>query len=80
MIIKIQQNYYYYHGPRVACWYLLPPSHNIKDLKFLIAMFDHSSYLKNFKIIIYFFTYFIIQSTLSTTFRFLYLHKFKQYK
>ena len=34
--------------------YILPPSHNIKDFKFLLATFDHSSYLKKFEIIIYF--------------------------
>jgi hypothetical protein len=33
---------------------VLPPSHNIRDFEFLLAMFDYSSYLKNFKIIIYF--------------------------
>ena len=48
----------------------------VKDFEFLFALFDHTFYLKNFGIIIYFFTYFIIQSILSTTFRFLYLHKF----
>ncbi len=56
---------------------LLPPFHNIRDFEFLLELFDHSSYSKKFGIIIYFFvTYFTIQSTLSTTFRFLYLHKF----
>ena len=29
-------------------------SHNIRDFDFLIALFDHSSYSKNFEIIIYF--------------------------
>ena len=33
---------------------LLPPSHNIRDFEFLFATFDHSSYSKFFKIIIYF--------------------------
>ena len=32
-----------------------PPSHNIRDFKFLFALFDYSSYSKNFRIIIYFF-------------------------
>jgi hypothetical protein len=56
---------------------LLPLSHNIRDFELLFALFDHSSYSKKFRIIFFFFvTYFIKQNTLSTTFRFLYLHKF----
>ena len=46
---------------------LLPPSHNIRDFKFLFALFDHSSYSKILKLLFIFLTYFIIQSTLSTT-------------
>ena len=58
---------------------VIPPSHNIWDFEFLFATFDHSSYSKNFKIIIYFICdllyYLIIYSTLSTIFCFLYLQK-----
>ena len=60
----------------VQSYLLLPLSPNISDFDILIALFDHSSYLKKlellFSLVV---TYFIIQSTLSTTFRFLYLHK-----
>lgn len=45
------------------------------DFKLLFILLDHSSYFKNVEIIL-FFTYFIIQITLRTTFRFLYLNKF----
>ena len=33
---------------------IVPLSYNIRDFKILLVMFDHSSYSKNFKIIIYF--------------------------
>lgn len=33
---------------------LFPPSHNIRNFEFLLATFDHSSYLKKIRIIIYF--------------------------
>ncbi len=57
-------------------FYMLPPSPNIKDFDILFALFDHSSYLKFFwNYYLFFVTYFIIQSTLSTTIRFLYLQK-----
>ncbi len=36
------------------CSLLLPPSYNIRDFDFLLVLFDHSSYSKNFEIIIYF--------------------------
>ena len=36
---------------------LLPPSHNTRDFKFLLVMFDHLSYLIFFEIIIYFICY-----------------------
>ena len=56
---------------------LLPPSSNIRDFDILLALFDHSSYFKKLELLfILFVTYFIIQSTLSITFYFLYLHKF----
>ena len=56
---------------------LLPLFPNIGDFNILLALFDHSSYSKkNLELLFTFLTYFIIQSTLSTTFRFLYLYKF----
>ncbi len=55
---------------------LLPSSPNIRDFDILLALFIHLSYSKKFGLLfILFVTYFIIQSTLSTTFHFLYLHK-----
>ena len=39
----------------VNCHQLLPPSHNIRDFKFLLTLFDHSYYSKIFEIIIYLF-------------------------
>ena len=43
------------HKTLFMFYYLLPPSHNIRDFEFLLALFDHLSYSKNFEIIIIFF-------------------------
>ena len=47
-------SFFCHTGEKIVISLLLPPSQNIRDFEFFLATFDHSSYSKFFKIIIYF--------------------------